>query len=236
VTTTLCPRTKRTALLQRISPPPGTWRSIAEKWGDRYGRDGGLEQTNTHATCLSAYAAGLPCSPGARSRERSPFLCMAVRPVSARASHPGTLRRSRWRLRPGLLRSIPSCSAVRICCARFCRTGECRAWSAVGSAFAITSECAPHALRCTRYSLALKEHTLTVLERACRCGASGCTPRGERASKHFQPARSLGKVPCSLGKVPASCTSRPCNLAPLHPHAPAIQVAQPRLVCTLRSA
>ena len=123
VTTTLCPRTKRAALLQRISPPPGTWRSIAEKWGDRYGRDGGLEQTNTHATCLSAYAAGLPCSPGARSREWSSFVCMAERPnqskhVLSRRSPPRTLRRSRWRLCPGFLRSVPFYSAVSFCCSR----------------------------------------------------------------------------------------------------------------------
>ncbi len=63
---------------------------------------------------------------------------------------------------------------------------------------------ARHTLVCTHCSLALQEHTLTVLECACRCGSSDRAPRDERTSKH--PA---SPNPCSLGKVPAPRV--PCN-------------------------
>ena len=146
-----------------------------------------------------------------------------------RVSHPGTLCRSRCRLRPGCLRSIPSCSAVRICCARFCRKGECRAWpsvTAVGSACTHTSECASRGLQRTPRSLALQEHTFTVLERACRSGAPDRAPRGERTGKHQPESLLARKIFLHLASLQPRA---------LHPRALAIRAAQPRTVCTLRS-
>ena len=76
-----------------------------------------------HPPHLQTETALLSRSPGARSREWSSFVCMAERPnqskhVLSRRCPPRTLRRSRWRLCPGFLRSVPFYSAVSFCCSR----------------------------------------------------------------------------------------------------------------------
>lgn len=165
-------------------------------------------RAHRHPPHLQTETALLSRSPGARSREWSSFVCMAERPnqskhVLSRRSPPRTLRRSRWRLCPGFLRSVPFYSAVSFCCSR--ESGHGRLSVPHGPAN-------ERHTRCTSHSPALQERKLTAFEHACRCGASDRALRGERTSKH--PARP---TPCSLAKVPSSCTSRPCRLASLRP-------------------